>query len=60
MMMWKGVEKQVQPRIIIITLEKILFYELVTACRHFCDDYTVTVASQEPCSRLLTTTAFTL
>ena len=30
MMMWKGVEKQIQPRIIIIMLEKILFYELVT------------------------------
>jgi len=27
---------------------------------HFCDDYTVTAASQEACSRLLTTTAFTL
>ena len=26
---------------------------------HFCDDYTVTAASQEPCSRLLTTPAFT-
>ena len=26
---------------------------------HFCDDYTVTAASQEPCSRLLTTPSFT-
>ena len=48
MMMWKGVEKQIQPRII-ITREKIFFYEYNW---HFWDDCTVTAASQEPCYRL--------
>ena len=56
MMMWKGVEKQIQPRIILNYLEKNFFF---MSNWHFCDDYTVTAASQEPCSRLLTTPSFT-
>ena len=56
MMMWKGVEKQIQPRIILNYPWKKFFF---MSNWHFCDDYTVTAASQEPCSRLLTTPSFT-
>lgn len=45
--MMKGVEKQIQPRIIIM-LEKMFLLGVTGTC----DDCTVTAASQEPCYRL--------